>query len=187
MGYTHYWEQTESFTPEAWETLGRIIQHVEDMTGIPIETSDQSLPIFTDDSLGFNGWGEDAFEDFLLEKDCTGAMVSDFCKTARNDYDVYVVAILHAAAQLNPTGFSWHSDGDNEEDSLTLGKSLADQILNNPEFMTIEQAADIVYDLAVQNALSEDLDELDEMYEEMQRQHKALDTFHDFAINNIHN
>lgn len=55
------------------------------------------------------------------------------------------------------------------------------------DFMTIEEAIDIVFELASQNALSEDLDELDELYEEMQRQHLALDTVHDFAINNIHN
>lgn len=55
------------------------------------------------------------------------------------------------------------------------------------DFMPIEEAIDIVFELAAQNALSEDLDELDELYEEMQRQHLALDTVHDFAINNIHN
>ena len=55
------------------------------------------------------------------------------------------------------------------------------------DFMTIEEAIDIVFELATQNALSDDLDELDEMYDEMRRQHLALDTVHDFAINNIHN
>jgi len=182
MGYTHYWKQTESFTDDAWRTLGRVIEHVENNTGVPIETSNKHLPIYTDDYLGFNGVGDDGHEYFSLERDWEGAMISDFCKTARKPYDVYVVALLHAASQVNP-GFSWSSDGDDKDHAD--GKTLADQILTNPEFMTIEEAVDIVYDLAVQNALSEDLDELDEMYEEMQRQHKALDTFHDFAVNNI--
>lgn len=186
MGYTHHWQQTETFTDEAWQTLGRVIKHVEDKTGVVIVTTDEHLPIFTDDSLGLNGYEEDGHEDFLIERDCEGTMVSDFCKTARKPYDVYVVAVLHAAAQLNE-GFSWTSDGDDEPEALALGKALADDILHNPEFMTIEEAIDIVFELATQNALSDDLDELDEMYDEMRRQHLALDTVHDFAINNIHN
>ena len=53
------------------------------------------------------------------------------------------------------------------------------------DFMPLEEAVQVVYDLALQNALSTDLDELDELYEEMQRQHRALDTVHDFAVNQL--
>lgn len=54
-----------------------------------------------------------------------------------------------------------------------------------PGFMSIETAMGIVYELAEQNALESDLDKLDEMYDEMTRQHLALDVVHDFAVNQL--
>ena len=182
MGYTHYWKQNGSFTDEAWKTLKTVFEHVQTTTGIPVqeEYDDASPPVLDSVEIFFNGVGDDGHETFSLGRHDDGR---NFCKTAQKPYDVYVVALLHAASQVNE-GFSWSSDG-NEKDHAA-GVALADHVLSSPEFMTIEQAVDIVYDLAVQNALSDDLDELDEMYDEMRRQHVALDTFHDFAVNNIH-
>lgn len=54
-----------------------------------------------------------------------------------------------------------------------------------PNFMPIEEAIGIVYELAEQNALSDDLQELDDMYDEMRRQHLALNVVHDFAVNQL--
>lgn len=54
-----------------------------------------------------------------------------------------------------------------------------------PGFMPIADAMEIVYDLALQNALRWDLDKPDELYEEMLRQQTALSVVHDFAVNQL--
>ena len=56
-------------------------------------------------------------------------------------------------------------------------------------FMTIEDAAQIVYDLAQQNLLCDDLDELDRIDDSLRsmaiEQHVALVVFHDFVVNHL--
>ncbi len=51
--------------------------------------------------------------------------------------------------------------------------------------MKIGEAADIVYDLAVENALEPELCETDRMREEAKKQQEALVVFHDFVVNNF--
>jgi hypothetical protein len=53
-----------------------------------------------------------------------------------------------------------------------------------PRFMKIEEAMAIVYDLASQNVLDESHKD-DDLAEEYERQKLALDTVHDFIVNNM--
>jgi hypothetical protein len=55
----------------------------------------------------------------------------------------------------------------------------------NSDFMTIQDAFEIVYELAEQNSLGHDLVE-EEMCEEAKHQQLALDTVHDFLVDNIY-
>ena len=54
-----------------------------------------------------------------------------------------------------------------------------------PKFMDIETAFQIVYELAKGNVLTErEVQQEIELKEEYDRQNSALDTFHDFVVNN---
>jgi len=56
------------------------------------------------------------------------------------------------------------------------------------KFMTIENAFQIVYELAEQNKLVEREVQQDiELKAEYDRQNLALDTVHDFLVNNVYN
>jgi hypothetical protein len=52
-------------------------------------------------------------------------------------------------------------------------------------FMLFEEAMDMVYELALENSLDTTMHKSDELYEEMKRQHVALDTVHDFIVNQL--
>lgn len=56
---------------------------------------------------------------------------------------------------------------------------------NSSGFMLIADAIEIVLGLALENALDSTMHKDDELYEEMKRQHVALNTVHDFAVNHL--
>jgi hypothetical protein len=65
------------------------------------------------------------------------------------------------------------------------GGSYFDLVPRSPSrFMRIEEAMAIVYDLASQNVLDESHKD-DDLAEEYERQKLALDTVHDFIVNNM--
>jgi len=72
-------------------------------------------PHFGEDRIMFNGLGEDGYETMEIKR-----TVDDFycCKTARNPYDAVCVAVLIFMETCFRTQFSWHSDGDHDEEDL---------------------------------------------------------------------
>jgi len=129
MGYTHYWNNAE-FTTKQWDALSKdataLFGHCK-MEGILLaEEYDKpnTPPHIGMECILFNGQGDEGHETFMLEKTPNE---SNFCKTARKDYDVAVVALLHIAAYHNPK-LIYTSDG--EVDELADGVKLGDNIIN---------------------------------------------------------
>jgi len=124
MGYTHYWK-SNGFTKEQWaelQTLARtIFERANDQDiAIQYESDDTRPPYISGEFIRFNGVGALGHETFLLEKAPTSFA---FCKTARKDYDVVVVAILMAADIVSPE-FEWRSDGQDEKGYADAGQDL---------------------------------------------------------------
>lgn len=103
MGYTHYWDHNATFTEPAWTTLCDIASRLQQRLkkqGTPLQVEmDRDRLIVT---------GLFTHETFILNKIQSGWA---FCKTAREPYDPFVVAMLISAAALCDD-FSWSSDGD---------------------------------------------------------------------------
>ena len=120
MGYTHYWRQLRDFTDTEWQELTRLTKlitadglgvlahHPESHEEYHGKWGEDDVLTIDDESIYFNGIGEDSHETFCITKkkrakmdyeeqeayDKQGAF--DFCKTAQKPYDKYVVAVLCA-------------------------------------------------------------------------------------------
>jgi len=88
MGYTHYWTINKPIDADAFSKLAKGIKQIigtAQEAGIAIQ--DDS----TDTIINFNGIGEGAHENFVLQIGDTGF---DFTKTAGKPYDTAVTASL---------------------------------------------------------------------------------------------
>lgn len=101
MGYTHYWgpfEGTEDKYQDAMNDCQKILENqmhfIEDNS--------------SDGMIYFNGLGDEAHEDFMLPTWSQEIKDFNFCKTARKEYDIVVVACLAVMAEA---GLNVHSDG----------------------------------------------------------------------------
>ena len=102
MGYSHYYQQHETISPESWAVLTRNI------TQIIEQAWDTALDVeMTDEYICINGVGEESHETFVLHRDSTRW---EFCKTAQKEYDRVVTAILILLRYSHPS-FSVSSDG----------------------------------------------------------------------------
>lgn len=102
MGYTHYYQQHETITPEAWAVI------VRNITQLIEQAWDTELEIeITDNYISINGVGAQAHETFTLHRTDTRW---EFCKTAQKGYDRVVTAILILMRYTYPS-FSVSSDG----------------------------------------------------------------------------
>lgn len=117
MGYTHYWTIQRDCPQELYNkaliACRKIIKKCTkeyNLCGGYGEPG--TLPDLTD-GLSFNGCGDECHETFLLES--SGPWVSNFCKTARKEYDPIVVACLAAMKHILKDNVKVSSDGDREE------------------------------------------------------------------------
>ena len=113
MGYTHYWKTEKAFSREQWTELSALAKKIFATTKIPVQFGYDisNPPIIDNDGIRFNGVDNEGHETFLLDRRPASFV---FCKTARKPYDQVVLAVLMAAASVNP-GFSWSSDGDPQD------------------------------------------------------------------------
>ncbi len=123
MGYTHYWDHVEVNDQQWREFTDKVksiykLNRLTDPAIIQFEDDDSRPPVADQDLVRFNGIDDDGHETFLIDK--SGASRA-FCKTAQKPYDAFVVAVLHAAADII-TGFTWSSDGDHQDHAM--GKKL---------------------------------------------------------------
>jgi hypothetical protein len=102
MGYTHYYQQHETISPEAWTHLSKSI------TQLIEQAWDTALDVeMTSEYISINGVGDQEHETFVLN---FNSMRWEFCKTARKDYDPLVTAVLILLRYTYPS-FSVSSDG----------------------------------------------------------------------------
>jgi hypothetical protein len=125
VGYTHYWDH-KGFTPEQWDKLvcaAGCIMDAAGPGGMGVELAgwdSKGTPVLSAKEISFNGAGEEGYETFKLTP---AASEFDFCKTARRPYDAVVVAVLRAAAHINPR-FQWRSDGQEYERDGSLSEDF---------------------------------------------------------------
>ena len=60
-----------------------------------------------------------------------------------------------------------------------------EKVESTTDFMETDEAFDILYDLALHNALDPDEETEEDLVEEAKKQHLALKVAHDFIMNNI--
>lgn len=132
MGYTHYWEPNQPVEEALWGVICEKIQQlcvVAKKQGYrlagPLGTGE---PEFDEDSIAFNGVGDDSYETFALERTNTRF---NFCKTACRPYDAVVTAALCVVDTLTEGLYGVSSDGGT--DNWRAGLLLAKQVLPNAE------------------------------------------------------
>lgn len=106
MGYTHYWTIKEPIDANAFSKLSKGIKQIigtAQEAGIAIQ--DDS----TDSVINFNGIGQGAHENFVLQIEDTGF---DFTKTAYKPYDMVVTASLLLLKKELGAGVEITSDGE---------------------------------------------------------------------------
>jgi hypothetical protein len=122
MGYTHYFtakkadnDQWNKFIDACKELKSKLPKHIKISGG-----DGTGKPEFSDEMVCFNGSGDNAYETFYIPKDSSEW---DFCKTARNPYDLLVCAVLMAAKEH--LGYEVTTDGDLEdwEDAIHFYKT----------------------------------------------------------------
>lgn len=117
MGYTHYWkfkptEKSEKQFKTVIKDCQKILANKGDI--VICGGGGEGEPIITEKSIWLNGTSENDLYHETFSFSPTKNLSFDFCKTARKPYDLIVCAILLSLAN-NMTGFSFSSDGDEED------------------------------------------------------------------------
>jgi len=146
MGYTHYWRQNKILPENQWayfkELAEQVIQEVQSNNIELVFEHDkaQLKPLVSDSLIQFNGVGDNGHETFYFpirssEENSEEGKCFNFCKTARKDYDVAVVAMLIMAKIAFGDNVSISSDGDwtstNDKGDFEAGYSVVKKILPN--------------------------------------------------------
>lgn len=116
MGYTHYLQNVKNIDDQKWDKLKQAIiliyQHSIKNNIVLVNGygEENTLPIIDDNYISFNGLEDNSHESCYIERKKTGF---NFCKTARKDYDLYVVCFYRIMEKLELCDFS--SDGNKQE------------------------------------------------------------------------
>lgn len=116
MGYTHYWTHKKEFNPTRWKQIIKDVRKIIKVSGVPLAKDydePDTKPQLDDDTIWFNGIGDDGHETFLINR--TGDGEDAFCKTAQKPYDVVVTAVLTYLNNNYSDSFTVSSDGDGED------------------------------------------------------------------------
>jgi hypothetical protein len=124
MGYTHYWKAPHKFefisNKKAMLAIDKVISH--GLENNLINTEQDRMSSIDSDFICFNGVGDNSHETFFVKE---GPTAFSFCKTNQKPYDKYVVACLIIFENFCQ-GFSWSSDGDEED--FQEAKELLDHL-----------------------------------------------------------
>jgi hypothetical protein len=118
MGYTHYFRQHRHASPEQWSAIckefNKLLNAVAVSQTLPIqlESDDPRAPRVDSEVIAFNGIDGEGCETMMLRRCGSGF---DFCKTRRERYDRFVVALLLIAHKHAPGVWSASSDGTRKE------------------------------------------------------------------------
>lgn len=129
MGYTHYFEQKKAFTTPEWTNITTATNLIlKELPSDMICGSDgRGDPIVSKVEIAFNGNAEDdrCHESFVITKAKNPDF--NFCKTARKEYDVAVVAVLCIVEHFAPGKLDIGSDGCHAE--WAEGLALAQKVI----------------------------------------------------------
>ena len=136
MGYTHYFKTVKEPTTKQWRNIQKACKELlypAFDNGILWQGHDTSYrPLIIDSLIAFNGVGDNAHEDFVLNR----CLSNEFCKTARKPYDKYVVAVLLIAKFYAPECFEVSTDGG--VDDWQAGKKLALSVVESHDMASVE-------------------------------------------------
>lgn len=127
MGYTHYYTVGRAVSNVTWNKFKQAVANIIKESGVSIHGGDGTgEPIINDKEISFNGNDEtdQSHETFIITR---GSGSWDFCKTAKKDYDVVVVATLMTAKKLKIIE-QWSSDGDAESGDFDAATNLLETI-----------------------------------------------------------
>jgi hypothetical protein len=138
MGYTHYWRRHLAVKIEksAWDGLRADVHNILSASKVPVSNfQGKKGANINSREIAFNGTPPDDYETFALTRnpkpqdwESDKTQVFEFCKTARNPYDVVVVAVLLAAKDRLGKALTVTSDGSVED--WEKGFRLASDALN---------------------------------------------------------
>jgi len=128
MGYTHYFPQTRAFTNDEWVIIKMFATKLFDAKKNILANGMGDLdtdPDMNSKYLSFNGIGDEAHETFQVTKAWNKEF--NFCKTARKEYDIVVVAMLAIIDYIAPNVLTISSDG--TKGDFYAGVKLAQEVV----------------------------------------------------------
>ena len=158
MGYTRYWETTgNKYDQRTIEIIKKIIEIAEKEYDIVLRSHDGTgEPIVNEEYIGINGdaYNELSYESFvIINGEDTGF---NFCKTARQPYDIAINAILQLMKQQKIIS-KYRSDGNNKE---KLAKELLKKAIKEANKKYILEAYDKDHDIYETLAEHKEIDTL---------------------------
>jgi hypothetical protein len=140
MGYTHYWRFTKAITEipngvEKFKKASNLLKKgLKLMPDIKLGNGiGEGEPEITDNSICFNGYGEDSYETFHVAADMDFEDLKfNFCKTACNNYDPAVCLALLILKDVYGDDIKISSDGDieNGEGGWKRAKEIFTELTN---------------------------------------------------------
>jgi hypothetical protein len=134
MGYTHYFYTKTELDAKQFKLFAKDAKKLLANPIVPLvyeyDQADKP-PEVTDETVRFNGVGNDGHETFMLSRVTPkgrGDMAFNFCKTAMKPYDVYVTACLLLAKHHFGKDIKISSDGDVSD--WQEGKALVKKIFD---------------------------------------------------------
>ena len=120
MGYTHYWTRAPELPAGAFNAAVSDCQKALALANIALAgPRGRGSPLFDREQIAFNGAGKQGFESFCMPRRATPRNdeedVFDFCKTARQPYDLGVQISLIICAHHFGKSFRVRSDGGDDE------------------------------------------------------------------------
>jgi len=159
MGYTQYFYTKSELDKKQWDGFIKDVKKViaAGKGVIQYESEIKKAPVADKDKVRFNGIGENGHETFLFSRiskredymtQRDDGKVFNFCKTARKDYDVYVVACLVLAKIHFGDDIIFSSDGDLDElqDGVKLVNELCGnygELIQNEEGFEVEAVGEV--------------------------------------------
>ena len=158
MGYTRYWETTgNKYDQRTIEIIKKIIEIAKKEYDIVLRSHDGTgEPIVNEEYIGINGdaYNELNYESFvIINGEDTGF---NFCKTARQPYDIAINAILQLMKQQKIIS-KYRSDGNNKE---KLAKELLKKAIKEANKKYILEAYDKDHDIYETLAEHKEIDTL---------------------------
>lgn len=118
MGYTHYWtfKDDVTFDNKQIEEIVEFFNERHDIEGTKLGYLEYDRDNEYDDVpiLNFNGSGDESHENFIINK-VHNKESFNFCKTARKEYDLLVMAMLIKLKDMLEDKIEITSDGNYDE------------------------------------------------------------------------